>query len=179
MAGGGQRKPKRARAARHGAAPTSVPRPAPVGTTTCMSAVCNLAAMRDRDKADLRASNPRVRTTGTRTRSPDTKCAPANHGRERSARDLNSRPSATTASWPSARQGAALSHDRGRDARPHVFAIAPLNAPRTQRWGRRVWCVPMGVLARRPNVIPGMQTGGALAAPATALGVEGHTDRRV
>ena len=46
------------------------------------------------------------------------------------------------ASWPPARKGAALGRDRGRDARPHALAIAPLNAPRTQRWRRRVWCVP-------------------------------------
>eukprot|EP00964_Phaeocystis_antarctica_P165053 scaffold144331_cov148-Phaeocystis_antarctica.AAC.1 len=114
------------------------PAPPPVGTTTCMSAFCTLAAMRDRAKADLRASNPRVRTSGTRTRSPDTKCAPANHGRERSARDLNSSLASTTASWPSARKGAALGRDRGCDARPHALAIAPLNAPRTQRCGRWV-----------------------------------------
>ena len=32
-------------------------------------------------------------------------------------------------------RGAALGRDRGGDARPHALAIAPLNAPRTQRWG--------------------------------------------
>ena len=75
-------------------------------------------------------------------------------------------------------KGAALGRDRG-DARPHALAIAPLNAPRTQRWGRWVWCVPMGVLARRPNVMPGMQTGGAPGRPRYGAGRRGSRGSEV
>ena len=64
----------------------------------------------------------------------------------------------------------------GGDAWPHALAIAPLSAPRTQRCGRWVWCVPMG-LGRRPNVMAGMQTGVAPLPRATAVGTEGpHAD---
>ena len=138
-----------------------------------MSAVCNLAAMRDRDKADLRASNPRVRTTGTRTRSPDAKCAPANHGRERSARDWNSRLASTTASWPSAKKGAALGRDQGRDARPHAFATALLCAPRATVWVFVVWCVPMNADSPGPNTKAWRADGRALAAPHHGAGRRG------
>ena len=169
----GRSKRKQARAARNGASPTSVPRPAPAPTLHACRRAASMSAMRDRAKADLRASNPRVRTTGTRTRSPDTKCAPANHGRERSARDLNSSLASTTASWSSARQGAALGRDRGGDARPHALAIAPLNAPRTQRWGRWVWCVPMHAGSPCSNTVPGVLMSVPLAAPSNGAGSRG------
>jgi len=173
LCGGGRARRERTRAGRDGAAPTSPPpAPPPSAPLHACRRAASMSAMRDRAEADLRASDPRVRTTGTRTRRPDTKCTPANHGRELSARDLNSSLASTTACWPSARKGAALGRDRGRDARPHALALAPLNAPRTQRFGRWVWCVPMQ--ARRPNVMAGMQTGVA-PCPATAVGTEGRT----
>ena len=50
-----------------------------------------------------------------RTRSPDTKRAPANHGRERSARDSNSSLASSTATWPSAsRKGGGARSRSGR-----------------------------------------------------------------
>ena len=121
----GRSKRKQARSARNGASPTSAPRPAPAPTLHACRRSASMSAMRDRAKADLRASDPRVRTTGTRTRSPDAKCAPANHGRERSARDSNSSLASSTATWPSAsRQGggarsrSGVMHGRTRSQSP-------------------------------------------------------------
>ena len=114
LCGEGRTRRERTRAGRDGAAPTSPPpAPPPSAPLHACRRAASMSAMRDRAEADLRASDPRVRTTGTRTRRPDTKCTPANHGRELSARDLNSSLASTTACWPSARKGAALGRDRG------------------------------------------------------------------
>ena len=62
--------------------------------------------------------------------------------------------------------GAALGRDWGGAGARHgrTRSQSPLfSAPCTQRRGHRVWCQML--LSRRPNVMAGMQTGGALAVP--------------
>ena len=111
-------------------------------------------------------------------RSHDANCAPANHGRERSARDLNSSLASTTASWPSARKGGGARSRSGA----RCTAARARNRPFERPMHATVWA--LGVVCANACWLAVFQynawraDGRALAAPATALGTEGHADRR-
>ena len=133
-------------------------------------------------KADLRASNARVRVRLEREREAPNRsarlCDP--RARTRSACDTNSRlvyPTASELAWPGnwGRRSVAIGEGRGRGTAARARNPPLFSAPCTQRCGHRVWCVCVCqmLLSRRPNVMAGMQTGDALAAPPQCCGNEG------
>ena len=156
------------------------PCPAP-RAQRCMQAgdVHSVLAMRAKARTSARrmpgfacdwSANARPRNRSARLCDP--------RARTRSACDMNSRLVYATASELARKLGAALGRDWGGAGARHgrTRSQSPLfSAPCTQRCGHRVWCacVCQMLLSRRPNVMAGMQTGDALAAPPQCCGNEG------
>ena len=176
---GARARRERTRAGRDGAAPTSVPLPRPPRAQRCMQAggVHSVLAMRAKARTSARrmpgfacdwSANARPRTEAR---------ACATHGRERA--QLATR----IADW-SIQQRLSLPGNWGRrsvaigEGRGRGTAARARNRPFSAPHARNGVGIGSGVFvcqlqACRPNIMAGMQTGDALAAPPQCCGNEG------